>query len=77
MNPDTKELIETGIVSLLIAMFLLAVVYCVKWGVAYQTLVLVAGFLGTLIGALANKMHASGNGQSNGNGSASPKASGQ
>lgn len=63
MNPDKKELFETAAVVFLILAFMACCMLCVVWGVAYQVLVLFAGFLGTLIGAFTNKMRAGGNAQ--------------
>ena len=61
MNGDNKrELIETGLVVLLILCFLGSCMYCAIKGMSYQTLVLFAGFLGTLVGAFTQKMRAGG-----------------
>jgi chromate transport protein ChrA len=68
MNQDVKELIETCVVLILVIIFAICAMLCVKWGVPYQTLVVFAGFIGTLLGILGMKMRATGG--SNG----SPKA---
>lgn len=73
MNPDKKELFETASVVMLILAFLVCSMLCVKWGVSYQTLVLFAGFIGTLVGAFSNKMRAGSSNQQTGNGT-NPKA---
>ena len=58
MNSDKRELIETGLVVLLILCFLGSCMFCAIKGMSYQTLVLFAGFLGTLVGAFTQKMRA-------------------
>ena len=77
MNPDLKELLETAAVILLVVIFAVCAMLCVKWGVAYQTLVVFAGFIGTLLGVLGNKLRAGStstvNAQTNTD-NASPKA---
>lgn len=60
MNSDKRELIETGLVVLLILCFLGSCMFCAIKGMSYQTLVLFAGFLGTLVGAFTQKMRAGG-----------------
>lgn len=60
MNQDTKELLETGVVLVLVVIFAVCAMLCVKWGVPYQTLVVFAGFIGTLLGILGMKMRATG-----------------
>lgn len=69
MNTDVKELLETAAVILLVIIFAVCAMLCVKWGVAYQTLVVFAGFIGTLLGVLGNKLRAG-----NSNSSQNPKA---
>ncbi|MFL6314788.1 MAG: hypothetical protein ACJ71W_22005 [Terriglobales bacterium] len=64
MNSDVKELLETGAVILLVIIFAVCAMLCVKWGVAYQTLVVFAGFIGTLLGVLGNKLRAGNSGPS-------------
>lgn len=63
MNPDTKELLETGAVILLVLIFAACCMLCIAWGVNYQTLIVFSGFIGTLLGVLGNKLRAGGNTQ--------------
>ncbi len=70
MSQDIKELIETCVVLVLLIIFAVCAMLCVKWGVPYQTLVVFAGFIGTLLGILGMKMRATGGG------STAPKAPG-
>jgi chromate transport protein ChrA len=63
MNSDIKELVETCIVLFLVTLFAVCCMFCVKWGVPYQTLIVFAGFIGTLLGILGMKMRAGGNTQ--------------
>lgn len=58
MNSDKKELFETGAVIYLVTMFSVLSILCVKWGVSYQVLIVFAGFIGTLLGVLGNKLRA-------------------
>jgi len=60
MNSDIKELFETCAVLLLVILFAVCCMLCVKWGVPYQTLIVFAGFIGTLLGVLGNKLRAGG-----------------
>lgn len=60
MSSDVKELLETAAVILLVLVFAICCMLCVKWGTAYQTLIVFAGFIGTLLGVLGNKLRAGG-----------------
>lgn len=75
MNQDIKELIETGTIIVLVLVFAVCCMLCIKWGVNYQTLIVFSGFIGTLLGVLGNKLRAGGNNQSpNAPGPDGPKA---
>lgn len=59
-NLNDKQMLETGVVLVLVIIFAVCAMLCAKWGVPYQTLVVFAGFIGTLLGILGMKMRATG-----------------
>jgi hypothetical protein len=56
MNSDTKEIIETFILSTVVVILAVCCLLSVKWGAPYQVLVIFSGLTGTALGALGMKI---------------------
>lgn len=64
MNSDTKELIESGILAVLVIAFGLGTFFLAKWNASIAVLTIFSGLAGAAMGALGMKMKAGGNGTS-------------